>query len=141
MHCVGLAESAILFGLHTLRMILLFLRHVVISLLALSTCQCNSYTHNFHLHISIRVFLRSKKKTSVFHTPLYNIIRACGSQGFFVDFQAFSIVSIKSLKYSSPHKAECSSANHPADNLPSISEPHTPAHICRDKPANFSPAD
>ena len=43
------AELAILHGLHPLGMVFLFLGHVVITLLALCTLQCDLDTHNFHL--------------------------------------------------------------------------------------------
>ena len=45
MHGVLLAESAVLAGFHSVRMILLFLGHVVVALLAFSTGQCNLDTH------------------------------------------------------------------------------------------------
>ena len=43
------AESAILSGFQSLRMILFLLRSIVVTLLALCTCQCNLHAHNFHL--------------------------------------------------------------------------------------------
>lgn len=61
-----LAKSAVLLGFHAVRMGLLILRHVVIPLLAFCTCQCNSRTHNFHLHsnfVKLRPFFEHKKKT------------------------------------------------------------------------------
>lgn len=74
------AESAILLGFHTVRMNFLILRHVVISLFTFCTCQCNSRTHNFHLHIKMSFFsdlcfiLGIKKRPSFFHTLIhYNI--------------------------------------------------------------------
>ena len=61
MQRVCLAELAILLGFHSLRMCLLILCHVVIPLLAFRTCQCYSYTHNFHLRYRFFV-IRAKKK-------------------------------------------------------------------------------
>ena len=50
MHCVLFAESAVLLCLHSLRMVLFLFCHVVITLFAFSTCQCDFYAHDFHLH-------------------------------------------------------------------------------------------
>lgn len=44
------AEFTILFLFHSFRMVFLFFCRIVITLLTLCTCQCNFYTHNFHLH-------------------------------------------------------------------------------------------
>ena len=52
MQGVLLAESAVLLGLHPVRMILLFFRRVVVTLLALCARQCNFYSHNFHLRFN-----------------------------------------------------------------------------------------
>ena len=49
-HCVLFAESAVLLCLHSLRMVLFLFCHVVITLFAFSTCQCDFYAHDFHLH-------------------------------------------------------------------------------------------
>ena len=40
-----LAETAILLGLHSFRMVLLFLHHIVVSLLAFGAGQGDLYTH------------------------------------------------------------------------------------------------
>lgn len=48
------AEPAILTGLKTFRMVLLLLRSIVVTLLALCTCQCDSHAHNFHLQLQKR---------------------------------------------------------------------------------------
>jgi hypothetical protein len=50
---VFLAESAILLGFHSLRMSFLILCHVVITLFAFCTCQCNSCAQNFHLALFV----------------------------------------------------------------------------------------
>ena len=47
---MSLAESAVLLCLHSLRMVLFLFCHVVITLFAFSTCQCDFYAHDFHLH-------------------------------------------------------------------------------------------
>ena len=67
---------------------LFILRHVVITLFTFCTCQCDSYTHNFHLAllVSLRqrisaVFLGIKKKPASirpFSVPYYHT----GSQAF-----------------------------------------------------------
>ena len=49
-HCVLFAESAVLLCLHSLRMVLFLFCHVVITLFAFSTCQCDFYAHDFHHH-------------------------------------------------------------------------------------------
>ena len=49
MQSVCSAESAVLLGLHAVRMSFLILRHVVVTVLAFRTLQCNSCAHNFHL--------------------------------------------------------------------------------------------
>lgn len=54
-----LAESTILLGLHSVRMVLLLFGCIVVTLFALGTCQCNLCTHLLYLH----VFLKHKKKT------------------------------------------------------------------------------
>ena len=48
---MGFAESAVLLGFHSVRMSFLILGHVVITLFAFGTCQCNSCAHDFHLHL------------------------------------------------------------------------------------------
>ena len=96
-----LAELAVLLCLQSFRMVLLFFCHVVITLLAFRTCQCDFYAHDFHLHcvftLSLAAFsqalrrplpcpavrcsyitvFRHKKKT-FFHVALlfYHTIRA-----------------------------------------------------------------
>ena len=52
---VLLAESAVLLGLHPIRMVFLFLGRVVITLLALGACQCNLHSHNSHLRIKLGI--------------------------------------------------------------------------------------
>ena len=49
MQSVCSAESAVLLGLHAVRMSFLILCHVVVTVLAFRTLQCNSRAHNFHL--------------------------------------------------------------------------------------------
>lgn len=49
MHRMLSAKSAILLCLHSVRVSLFVFRHVVITLLAFCTFQCDSCTHNFHL--------------------------------------------------------------------------------------------
>ncbi len=44
-----MTELTIFLGLHTLRMVFLFLGHIVVTLFALRTSQCNLNAHNFHL--------------------------------------------------------------------------------------------
>ena len=44
---MSLAELTVLFGLHTFRMVLFFLCHVVITLFTFCTCQCDFYAHDF----------------------------------------------------------------------------------------------
>jgi len=48
---MSLAESAILFGFHSVRMILLVFGRIVITLLAFCTCQSDSCTHFFYLRV------------------------------------------------------------------------------------------
>lgn len=67
---MGLAESAILLGLHTVRMSFLILSHVVVALFAFCTCQCDLCSHDFHLHLYYRsshfaqdLIFEHKKKT------------------------------------------------------------------------------
>ena len=58
------AESAIFLCFHSIWMSFLFFCHVVVTLFAFCTCQCDFYTHNCHLQLLIyfSVF-RHKKKT------------------------------------------------------------------------------
>ena len=49
-----LTESTILFGFHSVRMSLLILGHVIVTLLAFCTCQCDLCAHDFHLHLNFR---------------------------------------------------------------------------------------
>ncbi len=42
---MSLAESAILLGLHTVRMVLLLLGRIIVAVLAFGTCQCYLCTH------------------------------------------------------------------------------------------------
>ena len=57
MQRMGLAESAILLGFHTIRMSLLILSHVVVTVLAFRTLQSNSCAHNFHLAFNIFTYV------------------------------------------------------------------------------------
>ena len=47
MKSMSLAETTVLLGFHSVRVILLFFGHVVVTLFALRTCQCDLYAHNF----------------------------------------------------------------------------------------------
>ena len=91
------SESAILLCFHSVRMGLLILRHVVITLFAFCTCQCNSCAHDFHLHLKFRccVFwsfffmqrnLSIKKRPIFFHSLNYYNIGMKKRQSFFVIF-------------------------------------------------------
>ena len=64
--CVSLAERAILFNFHTLRMVFLVFRQVVVTMFAFRACQCDSCTHNFHLAL----FLKCRRKQ-----PLITVFR------------------------------------------------------------------
>lgn len=90
-HCVSLAESAVLLGLHAVRMSFLILRHVVIALLAFCTCQCNLCAHDFHLRLILckAAFfsacyrkLSIKKRPMFFHSPAHCNIESLYSQVF-----------------------------------------------------------
>ena len=61
------AESAVLLGLHTIRMRLLVLRHIVIATLALRAGKCDLGTHDFHLRL-----LRNLHKKNTFSCQLVN---------------------------------------------------------------------
>lgn len=71
------AESAILAGFQSFRMILFLLRSIVVTLLALCTCQCNLHAHNFHLQFFnyAFVFFRHKKKTYSIASLIYHTVR------------------------------------------------------------------
>ena len=86
---MSLAESAVLLGLHAVRMSFLILRHVVIALLAFCTCQCNLCAHDFHLRLILckAAFfsacyrkLSIKKRPMFFHSPVYYIIKEAARQ-------------------------------------------------------------
>ena len=99
---MSLAESAVLLRLHPVRMGLLILRHVVITLFAFRTCQCNPCAHDFHLHLSIsllwgllpcdqsslrrKINLSIKKRPLFFHSPVYYTIHEKKRQSFFCLF-------------------------------------------------------
>lgn len=101
---MSLAESTILLSFHAVRMGLLILRHVVVTLFANRTCQCNLCAHDFHLHLNFRCFsvsfchalllagsrqnLSIKKRPKLFHSPHYYITRKVIRQYLF--YQAFS---------------------------------------------------
>ena len=53
---MSLAESAVLLSLHSVRMSLLILGHVVVTLFAFCTCQCDLCAHDFHLHLNSNFF-------------------------------------------------------------------------------------
>ena len=57
MHCVSLAESAILLGLHTIGMCLLILGCIIITTLALCACQCDSCTHVFSSALTVHFIM------------------------------------------------------------------------------------
>ena len=64
-----LTEFAIFLCFHSVRMILLFLCHVVIALLAFCTCQCNLNSHDLPPPL---LFFRHKKKTTSIAVSLYH---------------------------------------------------------------------
>ena len=53
---MSLTESTILLCFHPVRMGLFVFGHVVITLFAFRTCQCDFCTHNFHLHVIFCLF-------------------------------------------------------------------------------------
>ena len=86
-----LTESTILFCFHSVRMSLLILGHVVVTLLAFCTCQCDFCAHDFHLHLNFRFFgpsliLSIKKRPKLFHSPAKCIINMLLRQGFSLFF-------------------------------------------------------
>lgn len=63
---MGTAELTIFLCFKTLRMILFLLGHIVVTLLALRTCQCNLNAHNFHLQcFHLHGLLRRPERVSV----------------------------------------------------------------------------
>lgn len=88
---MGTAELTIFLCFKTLRMILFLLGHIVVTLLALRTCQCNLNAHNFHLqcfHLreSFFYFLH-KKKTQLPCRPssLSHLIHEVKCFAFFIE--------------------------------------------------------
>lgn len=76
------AESAILLRLHTIRMRLFVLRHIVIATLALRAGKCDLGTHDFHLRL-----LRNLHKKNTFSCQLVNYsIIILARQRFFPSF-------------------------------------------------------
>lgn len=61
MKCMGMAESAILFRFHTIRMRFLILCQIVITALALRACECDLGTH-FVSPPNRRYYKKGKKK-------------------------------------------------------------------------------
>ena len=96
-HGVLFAESTVFLGFHSVRVILLFFCHVVISLFAIHTCQCDLYAHDFHLRL-ITFFagglrkppsFRHKKK-AYFHSPCYLTTPAGRMSSTFFIFLCFA---------------------------------------------------
>lgn len=52
MHRVLSAELTVLLGFHSVRMSFLLFCHVVVTLFAFRTCQCDLNAHNFHLRFN-----------------------------------------------------------------------------------------
>ena len=80
------AESAIFLSFHSIWMSFLFFCHVVVTLFAFCTCQCDFYTHNSHLQwlIYFSVF-RHKKKTyfiSLVHYSTFHFLSQALSHNF-----------------------------------------------------------
>ena len=73
MHCVLFAESAVLLCLHSLRMVLFLFCHVVITLFAFSTCQCDFYAHDFHLHcvFALSLVILADQRRSLHFCPAF----------------------------------------------------------------------
>lgn len=73
MHCVLFAESAVLLCLHSLRMVLFLFCHVVITLFAFSTCQCDFYAHDFHLHcvFALSLVILADQRRSLHFCPVF----------------------------------------------------------------------
>ena len=93
---MSLAESAVLLGLHAVRMSLLILCHVVVTLLALRACQCDLCAHDFHLHLyyrSLRVayglIFEHKKKTCLPFAHLLYHRNNGASRGNALEFPQF----------------------------------------------------
>ena len=72
MKSMSLAETTVLFGFHSVRVILLFFGHVVVTLFALRTCQCDLYAHDFHLRLFFACW------TASIRMPAYLICRFLG---------------------------------------------------------------
>lgn len=72
-HCVLFAESAVLLCLHSLRMVLFLFCHVVITLFAFSTCQCDFYAHDFHLHcvFALSLVILADQRRSLHFCPVF----------------------------------------------------------------------
>ena len=110
---MSLAESAILLGFHSVRMGLLILRHVVITLFAFRTCQCNSCAHDFHLHFQFRccvglllldkIILSIKKRPIFFHSPVYYTIYIRIRQWVFAILCPSSYEKGQCINFSDPH--------------------------------------
>ena len=95
-------KSAVLFCFHAVRMGFFILRHVVITLFAFCTCQCDSRAHNFHLHLNIlgsRSFLSTKKRPTLFQSPLHYSICSGKRQSFSYDFFLYLSVNVKFLNF------------------------------------------
>ena len=70
---MSLAESAVLLCLHSLRMVLFLFCHVVITLFAFSTCQCDFYAHDFHLHcvFALSLVILADQRRSLHFCPAF----------------------------------------------------------------------
>ncbi len=89
------AESAIFLSFHSIWMSFLFFCHVVVTLFAFCTCQCDFYTHNCHLQLLIYFSVFRHKKKTYFISPVHYITFQLLSQVFFTRLSAF---------FYSPHK-------------------------------------
>ena len=73
MQSVFAAELTIFLSFHSLRMVLFLFCHVVITLFAFSTCQCDFYAHDFHLHcvFALSLVILADQRRSLHFCPVF----------------------------------------------------------------------
>ena len=68
-----LTELTIFLCFHSVRMSLLLFCHVVITLFAFCTCQCDFYAHDFHLHcvFALSLVILADQRRSLHFCPVF----------------------------------------------------------------------
>ena len=105
------AESAIFLSFHSIWMSFLFFCHVVVTLFAFCTCQCDFYTHNSHLQWLIYFSVLGTKKRPISSRPFTISYSICLVKCFSHHFLHFFVTVQPCTDYWNRCEGACSQSN------------------------------